>query len=321
MTQLPLTTAAALLFRPAPGPVDYVIGGLPSGELGLLSGSDGSGKSMISLQIAVAVACGLPVAGGAIPAPRATGRVVYISGEDDIDHIHRRLLALRSALAAEPGAGGRHALDRYDAGMDQLDLAALAGERLPLLRAGRQADEPSECAEAISYLTQACEGARLIILDPMVMYHSVSESDNGHMDHLARLLIRIARRCGAAILAVHHTGQEAMLSARDDHQAGRGATAFAAAARAVWVLRRLSAAERKKAEEENRDPIPMRALRGSKVSRGREEAGVLLWMGGDGVLSLAPPLGGGGGGKNAKKNEYREQSQPAGGWTHGPAPL
>jgi RecA-family ATPase len=270
----------------------------------VLSGSDGAGKSMLALQMAVAVACGLPVAGGAIPAPEATGRVVIISGEDDIDHIHRRLRTLRAAIAAEPGACGREAVQRYDAGMDRLDLVALDGERMPLMRAGRQDDEPRECAEATDALVQACTGARLIIIDPLVMFHSIAEGDNGHMDHLARLLIRIARRIGGALLAVHHTGQDALLTARDDHQAGRGATAFASAARAVWVLRRLSQQERRAAEAERRNPLALRILRGPKVSRGPEQDGVLMEMGQDGVLFLASPLSSGGGRRLEGKRQW-----------------
>lgn len=277
--------AAALLASSPPPPVDFVVGGLPAGELGLLSGSDGAGKSMLALQMAVAVACGLPVAGGAIPAPATTGRVVYVSGEDGIDHIHRRLLALRGAMIDD-----RRAREKYDAGLDHLDLVALDGERYPLLRAGRQDDEPQADDERIEALRAVAEGARLVIIDPLVMFHSVGENDNGHMDHLARLLIRTARHCGGAVLAVHHTGQEALLAARDDHQAGRGATALAAAARAVWVLRRLSQKEREAAENQNRDPIQLRMLRGSKVSRHIEQDGVALVMGRDGVLSLTPSL-------------------------------
>lgn len=275
---LVLVSAADLFAGSAPGPIDYVVAGVPAGELLILAGGDGVGKSTLKQQIAVGVAAGIPIAGGAIPAPAQTGRVVIIEGEDDIDRMHRRLRALRAEIAADPAGG--EVLERFDAGMRNLGLVALDGMRLPLMVAGRQDEEPRENQRAIDALLRVCEGSRLVFLDPLVMYHSVSENDNGHMDNLARFLIRIARRIGAetgcAIGVSHHMGQEAGRSARDDHQAGRGATSFAAASRCVLTLRRLNEREHKAAKDANRDPLILRHLRGPKVSRQREEAGVML---------------------------------------------
>ena len=208
--------AADLVAGPAAPPVDFVLAGLPAGQLGLLVGADGSSKSNVALQFGLAVACGIPVAGGLLPTPNSTGRVLYVWGEDDIDEAHRRLDAWMSvaiAMGVDPS--------KIHAGLTNLDFLPLDGERMPLMAAGRQDSEPKPTEHA-AVLLEAMRGMRLTIIDPMVMFHSLSENDNGHLDTFMRLLIRMARQSGGgSVLVVHHVGQEAMLTRRDDHQACR----------------------------------------------------------------------------------------------------
>lgn len=274
-TPPPTTTAAAMLSGEPPESEDFAVGALPVGELGLLVGSDGSGKSDLALQMALAVVIGRPIAGGALPPPEKSGDILYVGGEDDGKHIHRKLISL----------GGE-----TRTGLCDFHISSLNGEHLTLLEAGRQAARPHECAAAVDWLIAEAQGTRLIIIDPLVMFHSVSEVDNGHLDALARLLIRIARRSGAAILAVHHTGQAALIDSRNDHQAGRGGTALAAASRCVYTLRRLNKEEKTTARKARRNPDKLRYLRGSKTSRTSEPPEVLLEFTATGTLVLAAPL-------------------------------
>lgn len=79
-TPPPTTTAAAMLSGAPPEPEDFVVGALPVGELALIVGSDGSGKSDLALQIALSVVTGRPIAGGAIEPPEKSGPVLYYRG-------------------------------------------------------------------------------------------------------------------------------------------------------------------------------------------------------------------------------------------------
>jgi len=63
------------------------IGMLPEGEVGLLAGSAGGGKSMLAVGLAAGFASGTPAL-DVIDCPR--GRVLYVSAEDGRDEVNRR---------------------------------------------------------------------------------------------------------------------------------------------------------------------------------------------------------------------------------------
>lgn len=76
---------ASLADIPAP---DYILGPLQAGDIGIISGADGSGKSLTALAMGASVAFGASAC-GVVDAPRA-GSVLYIAGEDrDEDHLRR----------------------------------------------------------------------------------------------------------------------------------------------------------------------------------------------------------------------------------------
>jgi hypothetical protein len=186
-TPPPLVDVAALLTTPAP-PLDWVLPGvLPSGEVGLLVDTDGGGKSALLAELALAVAMGVPWAApdpqqpGLIPAPTA-GRVLYIAGEDDTAEYHRRFAAARATLRLPAPPAG------------QVCLWALESRPLHLMEAHRQAATPAEtpaAAQLADVIRQI--SPRLVVLDPLIMLHGLSEADPQHMDSLMRLLIRLAR--------------------------------------------------------------------------------------------------------------------------------
>ena len=59
----------------------------PQKTVTLFSGDGGTGKSLLSLQLAVSVASGRNRVGKHV----AEGSAIYISAEDDNDELHRRL--------------------------------------------------------------------------------------------------------------------------------------------------------------------------------------------------------------------------------------
>jgi RecA-family ATPase len=60
---------------------------IPAGTVTSLSGDGGTGKSLLALQLAVATAVGVPWLGRNVP----MGRSLFLTAEDEIDEVHRRL--------------------------------------------------------------------------------------------------------------------------------------------------------------------------------------------------------------------------------------
>lgn len=264
-----LINAADLLAGPPAPPVDFVLPGLPAGQVGLLVGADGANKTGVALALGLSVACGIPTLGGLLPAPKATGRVLYLWGEDDVDEAHRRLDAWVSVATAR-GVDPR----KIRNGLANLDIHPLDGERMSLMRAGRGELDPVVPTHRVGALLEAMQGARLTIIDPLIMFHDVQEGKNEHLDPLMRLFILLARQSGGgSVLVVHHVGQDAMLTRREDHQAGRAGTALACAARAAWVIRTMGEIEEAATGIE---PGRGRVCSGPKISRGPSRPGRVL---------------------------------------------
>lgn len=78
----------------------------------------------------------------------------------------------------------------------------------------------------------------VLIIDPFVSSHQVSENDNGAIDLVAKEWARLAHRCNCAIELVHHTrktnGEEATT------ESARGASALLGAARSARVLNKMA---------------------------------------------------------------------------------
>ena len=85
----------------------------------------------------------------------------------------------------------------------------------------------------------------VLILDPFVSTHRVSENDNMAIDAVAKTFGRIAENANCAIELIHHVRKTngAEITAED----GRGASAMVAAARSVRVLNNMSKDEAVKA--------------------------------------------------------------------------
>ena len=84
---LPVVTASSLAGKPAPTRRWHVPSMIPDRTVTMLGGDGSVGKSTLAEQLGVATAAGKPWLGTS-PQP---GSVVYLSAEDDLDELHRRL--------------------------------------------------------------------------------------------------------------------------------------------------------------------------------------------------------------------------------------
>ncbi len=212
-------------------PRDFVLPGLPSGKLAILSAPGGTGKSFLLLELGLAVASGEPVILGIVP--DAAGPTRYISFEEDETDIHNRLVALFQTFSISPP-------------VETFFPSAMEGENLPLIKGGEKN------VEAIKYLENVCEGMRLVILDPLSRLHESDENSNSEMKRVMQVLISIARKTRCAIIVAHHTSKSAVLNGQGDlQQSARGASCLVDDPRLVLTLSRKG--PNKKSQYENED--------------------------------------------------------------------
>ena len=77
----------------------------------------------------------------------------------------------------------------------------------------------------------------VLVIDPFVSSHGVSENDNGAIDAVVKTWANIAKRAGCSIVLVHHSkklGNEKVTA-----ESSRGASALVSAARVTLVLNRM----------------------------------------------------------------------------------
>ncbi len=105
--QVEIVVASSLAGKPVP-PQDWFVDGLiPANNVTMLAGDGGAGKSLLALQAAVAAATN----GCWIGFRPKAGKVLFVSAEDEIDELHRRLaricprLEMLENLAIVPLAG------------------------------------------------------------------------------------------------------------------------------------------------------------------------------------------------------------------------
>lgn len=175
--------------KPAPDR-DWLVKGLvPSGTVTILGGDGGTGKSLLSLQLACAVALGRRWIG----MPVKSGRALFISAEDDLDELHRRIFDIARAENVRP------------ADLDRLTVRSLAGEDALLAtlagRTGGLVASPlyRELDERI-----AAERPALLVLDTLADLFPGNENDRAQARHFIGLLRGLAIRHSCAVVVLAH---------------------------------------------------------------------------------------------------------------------
>lgn len=213
-----------------PPPLQYVVGGLPeqAGTYGLILGSDGARKSWLALHLAIACAAGQPVAPGpdgtVLWPARAGGRTVYITSEDGLEEMHRRV----HAIANSPGY-------EYVAGLqDRLDIHSVCGADADLALITQAQQRTWKHSRVVDGIVEYAQGARLVVLDVWSDWSGGDENaaEPGRVGVSA--LRRISRETGAGLLVTHHLNKAGMLNGDVRAQAGRGWSGFMSGSR--WTV-------------------------------------------------------------------------------------
>lgn len=192
----------------------------------------GVGKSALALAEAMAMASGKPVLG---VRPRDRLRVGYWNGEDPFEETERRALAasLLHDLGPDDLEGWLHLGSGRD---DEVTIAEQTSSGAVILAPN---------VEAVIATIRALR-LDVVIIDPFVSSHRVTENDNTAIDLVAKRWGKIAEATNAAVELVHHTrktnGNETTV------EDGRGAVSLLNAARSARVLNAMSKDERERAE-------------------------------------------------------------------------
>src|SRR4030095_12340039 len=157
----------------------WLVTGLWSEEaVGIVVGEPKCCKSFLALDLAVAVAAGVPcLRRYAVP---DSGRVLLYAAEDALATVRRRLEGIAAAAGVE---------------LADLDIQVITA---PTLRLDLDADRRSLA------LTVAKLQPRLLILDPFVRLHRIDENASGEVAPLLADLRELQRRHHVAVVLVHH---------------------------------------------------------------------------------------------------------------------
>ena len=177
MTRLPVCRAAELA-KDAP-PQRWLINALwAERAVGILGGEPKCGKSLLALELAVAVAAGVPCL-RRFRVDRA-GRVLLFAAEDSHPIVRQRLEGICGAAGIT---------------LTSLDLYVITA---PALRLDLTADQ-GRLEETVKQARP-----RLLVLDPFVRLHRIDENASGEVAAILSSLRRLERTYATAVLLVHH---------------------------------------------------------------------------------------------------------------------
>lgn len=192
----------------------------------------GVGKSSLTLVEALCLASGRQLLGEWVPQGGLRAWVYNL--EDPRDEMDRRVIGAMIFHGVKPHeVEGRLFLD--------------TGRERPLCTAVDIRGEVTIVRPEIEALEAAIRERQIdvLVVDPFVSSHRVSENSSGAIDLVAKEWARLADRCNCAIELVHHTRKTGGADATTED--GRGSTALLGAARSGRVLNKMSEDDRKKA--------------------------------------------------------------------------
>lgn len=151
----------------------------------------GVGKSTLLTAEAVAMASGKPILG---VAPVERLRVALWNGEDPMDELVRKVEAVRKSYQLKP-----EDLDGY--------LYLDSGRDFPIQIATQDRTGTRIAKPVVGALIAALKAAKIdvLIIDPFVSTHAVSENDNSAIEQVARTWNEIAEAANCAVHLAHHS--------------------------------------------------------------------------------------------------------------------
>jgi RecA-family ATPase len=236
--KLEVINAASFAGQPIPRQRWLVPDLIPTGNVTILSGDGATGKSLLGLQLAVATA----TAGEWIGTAPEPGKVLFLSAEDEIEEIHRRLAKIRPGLS----------------GLEDLSIIKMAGKDAVLAAPGGR-DGLLHATPIFSALHAlvATHRPSLLILDTLADLFGGDEIKKAHARQFIGLLRGLAIDFEVTILLLAHPSQQGMQSG----EGTSGNTAWNNSVRSRLYL------ERRKTKDGAEDDTDIRTLTTKKANR------------------------------------------------------
>lgn len=180
----------------------------------------GTGKSMLSLQMAISVALGRDLLFEDTEVKQSN--VLMLNGEDNIEEIARRIIGIKKY---------------YNLTLDlneHIHIHEQIGSDNRVLFLDRDANPTRHVKDTIDYCNDY--DIRTVIVDPNVQFHSVNENANEDTAKLLAIYTQIAKKTNGAVAIIHHTRKN-----KDDPQDNaRGASAFRDGCRLLFNMRNMN---------------------------------------------------------------------------------
>lgn len=240
-TSARLASADGLIeFSPTtPTPRVYVLQDLiVAVKVCVLAGLGGVSKTMLSMQLAVCVALGLPYMGKAT----LLGGVMLILGEEDAEEIARRFNAIVKAMKLNDEQIALVKKRIWAFPMNGSD-SRLTKKQVGSLEA---TEFTAEVVAASKALTAEAElPVRLIVLDHAGLIHGGEFNSREDVVQTMRQVNLIAQTSEAAVMVLAHSPKTAIGKEKADSNDVAGSAAWVDLARAVFVLRTMDDTEGK----------------------------------------------------------------------------
>ena len=221
---------------------------IPKRSITLLYGDGGTGKSLLSLQLAAAVATGGMWLGHQLK----QGRAVFPSAEDEEDDLHRRL----SDIIADMGCrfADLHNLTYRSFVGEDATFAQIEAPGRPLV--------PTELCQEVEELLSV-QKPELLVLDTLADLFPGNENDKAQVRQFMNILKGLAFRHDCAVVLLAHPSLSGMASGMGTS----GNVAWSGSSRARLYFERVTNHEGK---EDNEDARVLRTMKANHGPKGGE---------------------------------------------------
>ena len=162
-----------------------------AGEVGIISGNGGAGKSSIMQQLATCAVLGLPWLGFRLKA----GKALMLACEDTQERLKKRQYAINKSLA-------RHMEDVLDAGLDLISRVTKDNILLSLDRSNWRLRRESLMDKLV---TRCCRtGVQYVIIDTITKTFGGNQSDPRHVTDYINEMQRLAIAINGVVILTQH---------------------------------------------------------------------------------------------------------------------
>jgi AAA domain len=209
------------------------------GAVTIISATGGTGKTQFTLQSGIAFALGEDFAG--FHPMRKDLKIAYVSGEEPLDEIWRRIAAIEVDRVGYKAAD----IERLKECLKG-KLFIYHGKNVALVTKGIT---KNDVAQRTSFHEELCQqiielGIDLVILDPLIRLHAGLDENSAEMQELHNAADDIATRANCGVVLVSHTNKMSKGTV-DDQNAARGTSAMTDAARVVIIMANMTEAQAK----------------------------------------------------------------------------